>query len=108
MYQLQQRVWVKDRKQLGWISERGWMPLFKDGELVGRRAFYVVALNSHDYMTGSDNLRAADWCCDGCGRWLAGVAHATTPDGLCYDRVPDSLLHFCFLCSAPQVVGYGY
>lgn len=107
MYEVNQRVWVKSEKVLAEIEERGWIPLFRDGELVGRRAFYVVGWlmegRGYTLMTGSDNLRAADWCCDGCGRWLPGSPHRTAPDG----EYPNGL-QFCFLCSAPQVVGYGY
>jgi len=39
--------------------------------------------------------------CDGCGKTYRGRPHVSGPDG----EYADSL-HFCFLCSAPQVVGY--
>jgi hypothetical protein len=105
MYQLQQRVWVKSEGILATIEERGWMPTAQ-----GRRAFYIVGWTTpkpmggayHTLLTGSDNLRAADWGCDGCSRYLPGYPYATAPDG------PDGRLQFCFLCAAPQVVGYAY
>lgn len=90
LYAIDQLVWVKSHKMLGVISEANYTP----------RATYVVQLRprvavlaSEDWMCGSKDLRAADWCCDGCGRWLPGHAYRTAPDGEYANG-----LSFCFLC----------
>jgi hypothetical protein len=45
------------------------------------------------------------YSCDGCGKRRRGYPHATAPDGAWWE---DSRLQFCFLCSAPQVIGRWY
>jgi hypothetical protein len=104
MYSMNQRVWVKSEQTLARVDERGWLLTAN-----GRRAFYVVHFidstafgdrsTGANFLTGSDNLRSADWACDGCDRWLPGQPHRTAPDG----EYPNGL-QFCFLCSAPQVL----
>ena len=99
MYAIGQQVWVKSEKLLASVQERGYLPHHKDGEPVSRRAFYVIEWQDEgghkSFMTGSDNLRAADWCCDGCGRWL--------PDNRRWRRLgsPETdIIELCFTCSA--------
>lgn len=103
LYALNQRVWCKSQDSLGIIMEARYVG-------TPRKAEYVIALVSgvqhvvdgelrhkrvgRDWMCGSADLRAADWCCDGCDRWLSGQPHKTAPDG----EYPNGL-GFCFLCS---------
>jgi hypothetical protein len=54
-----------------------------------------------DFMTGSKDLRAADYCCDGCSRYLPGAPHISGPDG-----EYENGLHFCFLCSGQTNADY--
>ena len=104
LYAIGQRVWCKSQNSLGFITEARYTPKAEyvidlvsgvqtviDGKLVNERL-------NRDWMCGSADLRAADWGCDGCDRWLAGSPYATAPDG----EYPNGL-HFCFLCAAPQV-----
>ena len=109
-----QRVWCKSQQSLGIITEANY---------VGkpRHAVYVIDLITGvrrlidgemrdvrvgmDWMCGSSDLRAADYCCDGCSRWLAGSPHNYAQDGAPWEN---SFLSFCFLCSAEQVIGRDY
>ena len=96
LYAIDQRVWIKPLDSLGVITEANYVR-----RAGGRKAQYIVDLVNESgqrhpplaYMTGSDELRAADWCCDGCGRWLPGHAYKTAPDG----EYPNGM-SFCFLC----------
>jgi hypothetical protein len=110
LYAINQRVWVRSQQSLGFISEARYVAY--GGK---RKAEYVITLvehNQRDWMCGSKDLRAADWCCDGCDRWLPGHPHATGPDG----EYPNGL-SFCFLCvnmleASPEqrdmAAAYGY
>ena len=89
LYTIGQQVWVKPFDSLGTVAEANY---------VGkpRKASYIVRLKDggDSIGIGSDGLRAADWGCDACGRYLAGVPYATAPDG----EYPNGLA-FCFLCA---------
>jgi hypothetical protein len=116
LYAIGQRVWCKSQNSLGIVTEARYTGMPRKAEYVidlgsgtqrftGRTDRFGNAEFEHerlgrDYMTGSRDLRAADWGCDGCDRWLPGQPHATAPDG----EYPNGL-HFCFLCSSPQVIG---
>jgi hypothetical protein len=96
LYAIEQRVWVKSANVLGIVKDAGYT---RRSDMGVRRAKYMVRLQDGvewritDLVTDSSNLRAADWCCDGCGRWLPGQPHRTAPDG----EYPNGL-SFCFLC----------
>ena len=86
LYAIGQRVWCKSQDSLAVIREANYTP----------KAAYLVGPwegPGNDLLTGSRDLRAADWCCDGCGRWLPGRPYRTGRDG----EYPDGL-GFCFLC----------
>lgn len=91
LYAIDQKVWCRSLGTLATVTEANY------AGHPHRRAQYLLALPGNggavDYLTGSSDLRSADWCCDGCGRWLAGYPHATAPDG----EYPNGL-GFCFLC----------
>ena len=89
LYTTEQRVWVRSENVLRTVSEANYSRL-------NRKAVYMVKLDGTPsaFMTNSTNLRAADWCCDGCNRWLPGQPHHTEPDG----EYPNGL-SFCFLCT---------
>ena len=109
LYAIGQRVWCKSQNSLGFITEARYVTY--GGR---RKAEYVIDLVTgverfidgkiqnervgRDWMCGSNDLRAADWGCDGCERWLPGHPYATAPDG----EYPSGL-SFCFLCASPQV-----
>ena len=96
LYAIGQRVWCRSQNSLGFITEARYVTY--GGK---RKAEYVITLvehNQRDWMCGSNDLRAADWGCDGCDRWLPGYPYATAPDG----EYPTGL-SFCFLCASPQV-----
>ena len=94
---IEQKVWVKSENMLGIVKDAGYN---RPSEMGNRKARYVVRMlegvkwQITDLTTDSDDLRAADWCCDGCGRWLPGQPHATAPDG----EFPNGL-SYCFLCT---------
>jgi hypothetical protein len=114
LYAIGQRVWCKSLDSLGTVTEANYVTV--GGK---RKAQYVIDLVAHqhwpnggDWMCGSKDLRAADWCCDGCDRWLPGQPHRTGPDG----EYPNGL-SFCFLCvnmleASPEqrdmAAAYGY
>lgn len=84
LYAINQLVWCRSQKALGTVQEANYTP----------KAHYLVSFGpNHELLTGSSDLRAADWCCDGCDRWLPGRPYRTSPDG----EHPHGL-HFCFLC----------
>lgn len=99
LYADSQRVWCRSQQSLGIIREANYTP----------KAVYVVEFVSrdkkfidgewqhvptgHDFMTGSKDLRAADWSCDSCDGWFPGRPYRTAPDG----EYPNGL-QFCFLC----------
>jgi hypothetical protein len=92
MYAIDRQVWIKSLKQLGRVTERNY---------VGnpRKAHYIVHYmdemgGSSDYLTGSNDLRPADWDCDGCGRWASGNPAATLINPS--DDVVEG--RYCFLC----------
>ena len=96
MYEIGTKVYVKSINEVGRIIERNWL------STPTRHATYIVMLvdergEAWDYMTGSDDLRRADRCCDGCGKWLPFTSFnggASGPDG----EYPNAI-HFCFLCT---------
>lgn len=91
MYALGRRVYVRSLDTTATVIERNY------SHTVPRRAQYVVEFSTGtDYLTGADDLRGADYCCDGCGAWRPGYPYATAPDG----EYPDGLA-FCFLCAGP-------
>lgn len=93
MYDFGRRVYVKSVDRVGAITERG----YHTGGNRPRRAFYVVEFApGADYMTGSRDLRAADYLCDGCSAWREGTPHVYGRDGE-YEHG----LAFCFLCAGP-------
>ncbi len=93
MYALGRRVWVKPLDTLGTIKERGW------SYEPPRRAAYVVLLEAGiEFHASPDDLRAADWGCDGCNRWLPGRPYATAPDG----EYPNGL-QFCWVCAGTPI-----
>jgi hypothetical protein len=110
LYTKEQRVWCKSQNSLGFITEARYVTY--GGK---RKAEYVIDLvtgtrklidgkmqderRGMDWMCGSDDLRAADYCCDGCSRWLRGTPHEYAPDG----EYPNGLA-FCFLCTSPVVL----
>jgi hypothetical protein len=114
LYTEGQRVWCKSLQSLGFITEARYVTY--GGK---RKAEYVIDLVTgvrklidgkmqdvrvgQDWMCGSSDLRAADYCCDGCSRWLPGTAHRQVVDGAPWEN---SFLHFCFLCSDEHVIGY--
>jgi hypothetical protein len=108
LYAIGQRVWCKSQKSLGIITEARYTPKaeyviqlvtgMQKYDAAGKR-YHIPVDPPRDYMTSSKDLRAADWSCDGCDRWLAGSPYATAPDG----EYPSGL-QFCFLCAAPQVL----
>jgi hypothetical protein len=62
MYAIGQRVWVKSHNRLATVAEANY------SRTTPRYACYVVLFDDsvgHDMLTGKDDLRAADWCCDG-------------------------------------------
>jgi hypothetical protein len=94
LYAINRRVYVKSLDCLGEITQRTWH------HTPGRKrvATYLVEIGHHaDYLTHSGDLRAADKCCDECGRWMPassfyGGAVARDEDG-------GVLVEFCFLCT---------
>lgn len=94
MYQIGRPVYVKSHDSVGVITEANYI-----GK--PRHACYVVTLpDGNDFMCGKDNLRAADWCCDGCNRWLPNSSRFADTKG---DIYGDDALAFCFLCASSQV-----
>jgi hypothetical protein len=91
LYAIDQRVWVRSQEALATVTEANYV----QWEGMKRHAHYVVKFitSPNDWACGSKDLRAADWCCDGCGRWLPGRPYRTAPDG----EYPNGL-SFCFLC----------
>lgn len=94
LYAIGQRVWCKSQGSLGYVTE---------ARYVGkpRKAEYVIELDTDtqqrfDWMCGSKDLRAADWCCEGCGRWLAGQPFRS--DIVYVFGEQDDRFDFCFLC----------
>jgi hypothetical protein len=106
LYAIDQRVWCKSEKSLAIVREARYVTV--GGK---RKAEYVICFvkdeqvptpggtwvhppkSLPDFMTGSGNLRAADWCCDGCERWLRGTHYRAE-----YDRDGIINVAFCFLC----------
>lgn len=90
MYDYDRRVYVKSAATTGTISERNFLTV--NGR---RRAQYIVQFpDGSDYLTGSEDLRAADFCCDGCDRWLPMSSKGDGPR----DSDGYLLALFCFLC----------
>lgn len=101
MYAIDKRVYIKSLNRTGTIVERGW----HSGN--PRRAFYLVLIEpGFDFMTGSNDLRAADCQCDECNKWhpigsFNGVPQPRDPDGY-------AVAMFCFLCYLKFKKEYGY
>ena len=86
LYEIGQRVGINGLNTTGYVTERNYIGR-------PRRAAYLVEYaHGHDVLLGSDNLRAADGCCDDCGRYLP---HSSFNAG---GRGPEGL-RFCFLCT---------
>jgi len=86
MYDYGTKVYVKSLDFVGTVEERG-------RHRSSGRAWYVVwDRDGRDYMTGSADLRRADFCCDGCGRWLPYGSVASRAN------TADDSFQFCFLC----------
>lgn len=75
MFAIGQRVWMRADEVTGEVLARWWG---KDDE-GHRRAWYRVAcdvpmqdgtIDHRETVVKTGQLRAADFCCDGCGRWL--------------------------------------
>jgi hypothetical protein len=90
LYAIEQRVWFKPKRCLATVLGASY-----NG--TPRRAHYTVNIGTANVAVlvpaMSADLRAADWCCDGCDRWLPGHPYRSAPDG----EYPNGL-HFCFLC----------
>jgi hypothetical protein len=103
MYAIDRRVYVKSLDQIGVISERG----YHSGS--PRRAFYIVAgfkdNPGFDFMTGSNDLRAADCQCDGCDKWLPEGSFNGVPQPRDYEGY--LVARFCFLCYLKSKKEYG-
>jgi hypothetical protein len=92
MYAIGRRVYVKSHDEVGIVSEANFATI---GET--RHAVYVVSfVNGSDYLCGPSDLRGADYCCDGCDRWMRGI-----PYGYARDGEYENGLAFCFLCAGP-------
>lgn len=94
LYAIDQRVWVRSQQSLGFISEARYVTY--GGK---RKAEYVITLvehNQRDWMCGSKDLRAADWCCEQCGRYLPGQPFRS--DIIYAYGEQDDRFDFCFLC----------
>lgn len=98
MYDIDRRVYVKSLDKLGRVTERNY---------VGspRRAQYLVTFTDGDFLTGSMNLRAADTCCDACGRWLPAGSFIGGSGGMV--ARDDDYFAFCFLCTRESLRAYG-
>jgi hypothetical protein len=98
MYEIGRRVYVRSQDVVGEVADRQWL----GGNGTPRRASYLIEYRTRpfrdsplrDLTTGSDDLQPADYNCDGCGKWRAGMPHgrATDPEG-------GTLAAFCFLCA---------
>jgi hypothetical protein len=98
LYAIDQRVWVKSQKSLGTVTEARYVTY--GGK---RKAEYVIDLDGHenwpnggDWMCGSKDLRAADWCCEACGRYLPGQPFRSEIVYAYGEQ--DDRFDFCFLC----------
>lgn len=94
MYDFDRRVYCKSQDRVGKVIDRHY------GYVSGkRRASYLIEFGpGDDYLTGSDDLRAADMCCDGCNKDLPassfnGGGQYRNP----YDGVVE--VEYCFLCA---------
>lgn len=108
MYDFGRKVYVKSVGRVGTIQER----YYTGGNCTGRHAAYIVRILGTknpplDYGTSTDDLIAADYCCDGCGNWRAGQPHRHSVVRL-GDGSIDDTFKFCFLCSAEQIHGSPY
>ena len=71
MYAIGARVYVKSQEAIGYIAEANWNTNHKP-----RYASYLVEFRGirgefqSDFLTTSEDLRRADFQCDGCDRWL--------------------------------------
>jgi hypothetical protein len=93
MYDYDRRVFVRSLKRTGRIAERNYL------RTEPRRAAYVVTFpDGTDYLTGSADLRPADYICDGCGAWRSGSPHASGDDG-----EYAGAMQFCWLCAGPPM-----
>lgn len=97
MFEVGQKVWLTEMKTTGVVTKRWWRRIAGHN-----RAHYEVLLDRKirphpglDFETQastvvrSGQLRAGDFCCDGCGRWLPNGSKA----------VSDENITLCFLCA---------
>jgi hypothetical protein len=72
MYTIGKPVWCRSQEHIGYVAERNYTLGPKP-----KSAVYVVDFhdpdsgNTIDFTTVTKDLRAADWCCHRCRRWLA-------------------------------------
>jgi len=89
MFTVGRLVWVKRQERLARVSEAFYLP-----HGTSRRAAYIIDWadggGGSNFLTGSDNLRAADACCDGCGKWL--------PNSSFNGGISNEYIGLCFLC----------
>lgn len=92
MYDYNRRVWVRSLKVDGRIAERGY------SRSTGRAQYVVSLPDGSDVLTGTDDLRPADYVCDGCGSWRAGAPAESSVVRIGDGTVDDAFI-FCFLCA---------
>lgn len=107
MYDLGRLVWVKDQQFVGRICERyfvttndrrhahyiveevkqRWIEADPPRPGMYRRVIRRWVPTGYDYLTGPSNLRAADFQCEDCDRWLPSSSDGGHPEAA-----------VCFLC----------
>ena len=104
MYDFNRQVYIKSIDQVGFIGERNYVTVAgkrKAQYLVywqPRRRFIEgkwITQPTQDFLTGSEDLRPADFCCDSCSRWLPGYPASQYRNP--WDGEVEA--QFCFLCT---------
>lgn len=104
LYEQGRRVWHKGYRRLGTVEGADYQGPIREFTK-DRRAHYYVTLDAtkddwaREVECGSADLRAADWECDICGRYLPGSPYAVS-QVVAFGEVDDTF-HFCFLCAGP-------
>lgn len=106
LYPISRSVWCKPLGAVGTIAEANYATV--NGK---RKAEYIVHIPTEDvtnnetiatiapainFLVGSKDLRAADWCCEGCGRWLRGQPFKS--EIIYAYGEQDDRFDYCFLC----------